>query len=95
MQKSIENSKEPKLPPVGTILVVTSTKDTNYKEVLARVGFLCRVTSKTELVKEYGLKPYLKDLDFNFKENEFIYSEGVWCWYCHELEEITLIQEDK
>jgi len=91
MQKSIE---VPKLPPVGTILVVTSTKDTNEKEVLAKVGFLCRVTSKTGVVVESGFRPYFENLDFNFKENEFTRSNGIWSWYCHELEEITLIQED-
>jgi len=96
MQKSIEKPESKgvtKLPPVGTILVVTSTKDTDSSESIAKVGFLCRVTEKTRIIEYTGLRPYFSNLDFNFAENEFTLSNGIWDWYCHELEEITLIQE--
>jgi len=94
MQKCTKNSKGPKLPPVGTILVVNSIASTNPSGSIAKVGFLCRVTEATKVAKHEGLKPFFINLDFNFKENEFITSTGIWDWYCHELEEITLIQED-
>lgn len=99
MQKSIEkpvpelNKGTPKLPPVGTVFVVTKDRITRASAKVARTGFLCKTTKKTTL-ESTSLFSYYTYLDFNFKENEWIHEAGIWNWRCDELEEITLIQED-
>jgi len=93
MQKCTKNSKEPKLPPVGTLFVVTKDRTTHPSMEIAKTGFLCKTTKFTKLGKSTKHFFYT-DLDFNFKENEWVYKHGIWNWRADELEEITLIQED-
>ena len=90
MQKSIENSKKPKLPPVGTIFVVTKDRTTYPSKHIVKTGFLCKTTESTLLCEGPKLH-YYTDLDFNFTENEWVYKRGIWSWRIDELEEITLI----
>jgi len=90
MQKSID---VPKLPPVGTVFVVTKDRTTSASAKIAKTGFLCKTTRNTGVVVN-PMYTYYSNLDFNFQENEWIHGNGIWNWRLDELEEIILIQED-